>query len=92
MQFYFVAMKTYIEKAIGNHIYMTIEDAVEARDWINGTLLPPYQFQVFQAEAVNIRPSGLTSVPADAAALPAAKAQAQSEPTAVTGGTAEHHR
>ena len=34
----------------------------------------------------------LTPVPVDAAAQSVAAAQAQPEPTAVTGGTAEHHR
>jgi len=45
------------------------------------------EFYPGQAQA-----SGLTSVPADAAALPVASDTAQPEPTAVTGGTAEHHR
>ena len=38
------------------------------------------------------RPSGLTPVPADAAALPVASDAPITEPTAVTGGTTEHRR
>ena len=91
MQFYFVAMKPYIEKAIGNHIYMTIEDAVKARDWINGTL-PPYQFQVFQAEAINIRPSGLTSVPADSGALAVANVTPSAEGDSLPAAAADDYR
>lgn len=34
----------------------------------------------------------LTSVPADAAALPVADGTPMTEPIAATGGTAEHHR
>ena len=69
MLFYFIAMRPHIEKAVGDKIYFTVEDAFMACEWINDRI-PPYKFQVFQAEAVNITLFGLTSVPADRLGVP----------------------
>lgn len=46
----------------------------------------------FDAYMTERAASRLTPVPADAAALLVADESATTEPTAVTGGTAEHHR
>jgi hypothetical protein len=52
MIFYFIATRPYIEKAVGNKMYLSLEDASQALSFFNDLLLCGYQ--VFQAEATNI--------------------------------------
>ena len=60
MIFYFIAMRAHLEKAVNDKIYLNLEDAQAACEWLNG-ILPPYRWRVWAAEAVNIRPGMLTN-------------------------------
>ena len=57
MIFYFIAMRPHLEKAVNDKIYLNLEDAQAACEWLNG-ILPPYRWQVWAAEAVNISEVG----------------------------------
>ena len=46
-------MRTHLEKAVNDKIYLSLEDAQKSCEWLNG-ILPPYRWLVWAAEAVNI--------------------------------------